>query len=118
MAAPVIRASEPIPAKEKAAPRRKRPRPHNLRPQCHAARKSASSSTSTPDYYQLVARVESDPDARALAVYNGRERLGSILEIAGGRFAFGALDELLGSYRNRASAADAVSAAYQKRGRA
>jgi hypothetical protein len=69
----------------------------------------------SPDYFKLARRVESDPHAHALSVYNGRERLGSIIEIGGARFAFGPLDESLGAFATRTSAAKAVAEAFRRR---
>lgn len=75
----------------------------------------ASTNLLVSDYHTLVSRVENDPDAHALAVYIGRERLGSILELNQTCHAFGMLDEPLGTYRKRRDASQAIYRAFERR---
>src|SRR5215204_5530783 len=100
MPSPVPGASEPT-GKRKGRPPKEAAKATSDWLSCHAARGNASGSTPTPDYYRLAARAESDPDAHALTVYDGRHRCGAIIEIAGARHAFGPLDEALGRYPTR-----------------
>lgn len=60
-----------------------------------------------PDLYAFLKEHRSVP---ILSVYDGRERVGTLVEVEGEHFAFGALDLPLGSFRRRQEAVAAIPA--------
>jgi hypothetical protein len=60
---------------------------------------------SPPDLYAFL---KANRSAEVLGVYDGRERVGTIVELAGGAAAFDALGNGLGTFRKRLEALGVV----------
>jgi len=68
----------------------------------------AGTDKQASDYYRLASRVGNEPEAYHHPVYFRSDHMGSIIEIGGSCFAFGALDQPLGEHRNRKVARAAI----------